>query len=519
MSVKFANNAFGTLNAGINNSATSITLSSGQGARFPTLASGEYFYATLIDTSNNLEVVKCTARSTDVLTITRAQESTTAQAFAIGDRVELRVTAAGLTDAADPYDKSTSSTGSLALPSGTTAQQPSAGTTEGHIRYDTDDNVVYFSNGTDWIKIAATVPVLSSVTGNLYDGSASTLTIAGSGFLTANLVVNFTQSSDSIDENVTVTPTSDTAATVAVPAAVYNNVTAGNTVSVTVTNSDGAASAAVSKVATGIPSGGTISTSGSYRIHTFTSAGNFTNTIAGLSAEYLIVAGGGGGGNNHGGGGGAGGLRSGTTTITSTGAFAVAVGGGGAAGSPVGGAGAQGGVSSFNSITSTGGGGGGGRITTGSTSAGQNGGSGGGGPGTNPTTAGSGTAGQGNNGGSGSSDATAGHGGGGGGAGGAGAAASGANNTGTSGSGGVGTASSISGSSVTYAGGGSGGTWGSSTSLGTTNGGGGLGGIGAGGTAASAGAANTGGGGGGGSDGNGAGGAGGSGIVIIRYQL
>ena len=99
MSVKFANNAHSTLASSITTSATSITVASGQGARFPSLSSGEYFYATLIDTSNNLEIVKVTARSTDVLTATRAQESTTARAFASGDRIELRVTAQGLVDA------------------------------------------------------------------------------------------------------------------------------------------------------------------------------------------------------------------------------------------------------------------------------------------------------------------------------------------------------------------------------------------------------------------------------------
>ena len=99
MSVKFANNAHSTLASSITTSATSITVASGQGARFPSLSSGEHFYATLIDTSNNLEIVKVTARSTDVLTATRAQESTTARAFASGDRIELRVTAQGLVDA------------------------------------------------------------------------------------------------------------------------------------------------------------------------------------------------------------------------------------------------------------------------------------------------------------------------------------------------------------------------------------------------------------------------------------
>ena len=76
MGIKLSNNANATLAASITSSSTSITVTSGQGARFPTLSAGDYFYATLIDTSNNLEIVKCTARSTDVLTVTRAQEST-----------------------------------------------------------------------------------------------------------------------------------------------------------------------------------------------------------------------------------------------------------------------------------------------------------------------------------------------------------------------------------------------------------------------------------------------------------
>ena len=94
MGLKVTNNAFGTLNASINSSATTIVLVAGQGARFPTLSAGDYFYATLIDTSNNLEIVKCTARSTDTLTVVRAQESTTARAYATNDRLELRPTAA-----------------------------------------------------------------------------------------------------------------------------------------------------------------------------------------------------------------------------------------------------------------------------------------------------------------------------------------------------------------------------------------------------------------------------------------
>lgn len=94
MGVKVKNNAFGTISAGISASDTTIVLDTGQGARFPTLGSGDYFFGTLVDTSNNIEVVKVTARSTDSMTVTRGQDNTTARAFAIGDRFELRPTAA-----------------------------------------------------------------------------------------------------------------------------------------------------------------------------------------------------------------------------------------------------------------------------------------------------------------------------------------------------------------------------------------------------------------------------------------
>jgi len=104
MGLKVTNNAFGTLNASINSSATTIVLVAGQGARFPTLSAGDYFYATLIDTSNNLEIVKVTARSTDTLTVVRAQDSTTARAYATNDRFELRPTAVMFTETIDKAD-------------------------------------------------------------------------------------------------------------------------------------------------------------------------------------------------------------------------------------------------------------------------------------------------------------------------------------------------------------------------------------------------------------------------------
>jgi hypothetical protein len=106
----FTNNAFSLLASGITDAATSLTVTASDGALFPSPTGGDYFYVTLIDTSNNLEIVKCTARSTDTLTIVREQEGTSAQAYSAGDRIELRLTAAGITEAdgyVAPTDEST----------------------------------------------------------------------------------------------------------------------------------------------------------------------------------------------------------------------------------------------------------------------------------------------------------------------------------------------------------------------------------------------------------------------------
>jgi len=94
MGLKVANNAYGTLNAGITNSDTTIVLNAGEGARFPSLSAGDYFFATLIDTTNNLEIVKVTARSTDTMTIVRGEDGTSARAFNANSRFELRPVAA-----------------------------------------------------------------------------------------------------------------------------------------------------------------------------------------------------------------------------------------------------------------------------------------------------------------------------------------------------------------------------------------------------------------------------------------
>ncbi len=415
------------------------------------------------------------------------------------------------------------STTELRLPRGTSSQQPTPSTAnEGAIRYDTDDNVVYYSDGSSWVKINSTIPTLSSVSGTIIVGDASNLTLTGTGFLTSSLIVNFVQTSDSINENVTVTASSNTSATVAVPAAVYNNVTSGNAVTIKVTNVDGGVSNTINKNALALPTGGSITTSGNFRIHTFTSSGTFGNTVANLSVQYLVIAGGGGGGADYGGAGGAGGYRTSATSQTSgrnsstesaltlsTGKKTVTVGAGGAGGihsNTI--RGNTGSNSVFDSITSNGGGFGGGEGN----GAGGNGGSGGGG--NYGGSGGSGTSGQGFDGGNGVSGPHYSQ------AGGGGAGSAGVNATSSSnGNGGNGLANNITGSSVTRAGGGGGG-YSSDQNIAAASGGSGGGGNGGGsGSNGQAGTDNTGSGGGGaGGAGTTTGGQGGSGIVIVRYD-
>jgi hypothetical protein len=304
--------------------------------------------------------------------------------------------------------------------------------------------------------------------------------------------------------------------------------------------------------------GGTITTSGDFKIHTFTGDGCFavTNTFGsgvGAKVSYVVVAGGGGG---TGAGGGAGGFREGKQACggytasplaatpcsglpVSVQTYPITVGGGGAGANPgyTGVGKADGSNSIFSTITSTGGGAGG---TSPTPSPGGDGGDGGSGGGSGNTPSGTAAAGsgntppvsppQGNNGGTSSPGpgAMVGMGGGGG------AGAVGTNGTqnpanpnpgSNAGSGGNGVASSITGSPVTKAGGGGGaaqsppGTSNADLANGGT-GGGGSGSVG--GIAPSVAATVNSGGGGGGAVGNPSclqAGSGGSGIVIIRYKF
>lgn len=99
MGALVSNNAWGELAVEISDDHTQLLLSGGQGERFPNAAEGvSWFFVTLVDDENNIEIVKVTARNADTLTVERGWDNTMARTFKLGSRVELRPCAALFND-------------------------------------------------------------------------------------------------------------------------------------------------------------------------------------------------------------------------------------------------------------------------------------------------------------------------------------------------------------------------------------------------------------------------------------
>ena len=86
----FDNNAVTSLAAGITAVATTMTVQTGEGALFATVASPDTMLLTLDDGAGNIEIVKVTTHTAaaDTFTIVRQQEGTTGFAFSINDPVD-----------------------------------------------------------------------------------------------------------------------------------------------------------------------------------------------------------------------------------------------------------------------------------------------------------------------------------------------------------------------------------------------------------------------------------------------
>ena len=100
MGVQLKNNFTTTLAAGIINSAINIQVAAGTGADFPALPNPDDFcYATLIDAAlSKIEIIKITDVTGDVLTASRGEDDTTAQAFSAGSTLQMRWNKAILSD-------------------------------------------------------------------------------------------------------------------------------------------------------------------------------------------------------------------------------------------------------------------------------------------------------------------------------------------------------------------------------------------------------------------------------------
>ena len=293
------------------------------------------------------------------------------------------------------------------------------------------------------------------------DGETATVTLAGS--VSDNQTGLTINSTYYVQTDGTIATTADTP-----------SVELGRAISSTsllLTSEAGAAPAAVADTALSAY-GGTTSEYGIYKVHTFTTSGNFSVTANGGDVDVFIVGAGAAGGGDFGGGGGAGNAysTSGRTVSPNTN-YPITIGGGGVGGTSIGGNGSN--TNAFGVVAS--GGGGGGRHNLATPVGGANGGGGGG------DSSRSGAVGSiasyadwTNHGGFSGGNGTQHAGGGGGGAGGAGVAGT----TSAAGNGGLGHANDFNGSSLYWAAGGGGGTYG--ISLGGDGGDGGIGGGGGG---------------------------------------
>jgi len=170
MPIKLANNASGTLATAINAADTGLVLTTGDGAEFPALSAGEYFYATLTSSQGTMEIVKVTARSGDSLTVVRAQEGTVANSFAVGTSFELRVTAASIIDTV--YGITNYQGGSAANP---TARLDGSALQAGDFYFNTVADEVRFYNGTAWQSLTTGSIEVQNFLGN---GSTTNFTMS-----------------------------------------------------------------------------------------------------------------------------------------------------------------------------------------------------------------------------------------------------------------------------------------------------------------------------------------------------
>jgi len=172
MAVKFANLASTTLASSLSNTATSISVTSS--SSFPTLGSGDYFYAS-IGESTGSEIVKVTGVSSNTFTVVRGQDGTSAQNWSSGSSIALRVVAAALDDIAEQA-QTAADTESVSISGDTMTGNLSFGDNDKAIFGAGSDLQIYHSgtgsyieeNGTGNLFIEATNLRIKSASGENY---------------------------------------------------------------------------------------------------------------------------------------------------------------------------------------------------------------------------------------------------------------------------------------------------------------------------------------------------------------
>lgn len=141
------NNAVSRLAGSLAVDDLQLSVSAGDGAKFPSLSAGQWFPLTLLRADGTLEIVRATGRNGDVLTITRGHESTAPLTFSAGDRVEMRITADILNGKLDKDGGAV--TGPLTLTADLTTYRPAAPATGAVFLGNSGSSYVFF-DGTNY---------------------------------------------------------------------------------------------------------------------------------------------------------------------------------------------------------------------------------------------------------------------------------------------------------------------------------------------------------------------------------
>ncbi len=205
---------------------TSLTITSGTGVKFPATPFNAVIWPlALLPTNDNAEIVRVTNITGDVLTITRAQESTTAQPITAGYQIAASITAKMITDIEEAINAipnywtlngndiyRNSSLGLNTIPSaklhvlGTTEQlrlsynaTRSASFTvnsDGELTIvagGTGQNIVFYPTSTGYVKIGNYLQLTTNPSSSFFDGTriVSTLNSLTISATTASARINF----------------------------------------------------------------------------------------------------------------------------------------------------------------------------------------------------------------------------------------------------------------------------------------------------------------------------------------